>query len=494
MVFYQQRCTASIALTGFLTGILAVDWHCRETVTDTSPARLTITAPRDTLGHAPLKMTMLFLLLLRQSPIAATITQQPTPRSVLLEEMNAATELVVAENDQLAEQRSLLDARVLRWLGPETMRTPTEYSSQARPETGSPEDLAMFEATERLAQAKAENRALQENIAWIEETLEAKLEHTELPLGGLPWVFDGWENSGSTGYTWSVNISDPTVVGFFETEGKGRDTNSPGVCGGGRDFAYEFHALSPGDATVEIHHGRSWEVEKAVPKKVLRVTVPHPDDRAAAALSEVLSAARLESRELDEQLQALSLLVSADKSDGDGGVPEPLSDHGTTAPTSATANIEGQASAGSSAELFRIRQVIASRKARIRRAEAQLEREAAHTTAMKQVGNEQSQLEAENVALASKRDALKARHATLWEERNSYLEIQLAQQLRVHYEEGYLTSTIDGTKEEIELHEAQQGLEMLKKKGQLLKDEIADIEAELPELTAAVEQLRRQGQ
>ena len=82
--------------------------------------------------------------------------------------------------------------------------------------------------------------------------------HVDIHIGQLPYIFNGFDNGGSTGYAWSVQIENPTVVQFTRTSPSvGQDTRQ--LCGGGIDFAYEFHPTSVGDTDINIYHGRPWE-------------------------------------------------------------------------------------------------------------------------------------------------------------------------------------------------------------------------------------------
>ena len=77
-----------------------------------------------------------------------------------------------------------------------------------------------------------------------------------LKVGEDPFIYSGWDNGGSTGYTWKVDVSS-NAIGYFQTKNDQRSTAH--LCGGGMAFEYQFHPLQVGSSEVKIFHGRPWE-------------------------------------------------------------------------------------------------------------------------------------------------------------------------------------------------------------------------------------------
>ena len=96
----------------------------------------------------------------------------------------------------------------------------------------------------------------------------------DLEIGGKPFEYNGFDNGGSTGYQWSVEISDESAVKYIRTSGRGKDTSH--LCGGGRDFAFAFYAARPGKVTAKIYHARPW-LKKGKPECTIEFRIKECD-------------------------------------------------------------------------------------------------------------------------------------------------------------------------------------------------------------------------
>lgn len=119
----------------------------------------------------------------------------------------------------------------------------------------------------------------------------------ELKVGGEPHRFNGWHDS--TGYLWSYEVADESIVQTLETEGTGKREYG---CGGGREFEYEFHALAPGVTKVKISHARPWEKDSDLGGKSFTIHAVQP---AEEELQGALSKARSTLEELAARVKDL---------------------------------------------------------------------------------------------------------------------------------------------------------------------------------------------
>lgn len=123
---------------------------------------------------------------------------------------------------------------------------------------------------------------LEKTIADVVAEIEGKASIIEIKIGGEPFKKGGWDNSGSTGYTWSYEVANESLVKVNTAYG-GRDTTD--MVGGGQDFEYEFHGVAPGVSLVKVSHGQQWD-PNSVEKAIFKLHVIQPEEEE---LQEVLS-------------------------------------------------------------------------------------------------------------------------------------------------------------------------------------------------------------
>ena len=108
----------------------------------------------------------------------------------------------------------------------------------------SPEENAIHAAAKAVADARHELKDEKGHSHELHKELHTKLErlkHVQLAIGNLPHKIQKF-SQGSTGYTWSVESEDEEVVRTLTSYPEhGKDTSH--LCGGGRDFTLEFHAV-----------------------------------------------------------------------------------------------------------------------------------------------------------------------------------------------------------------------------------------------------------
>ena len=105
-------------------------------------------------------------------------------------------------------------------------------------------DDSMKQYIQELENDILEIRAMIAEIEKAIEDINQPDQVVDLEIGGKAYEYNGFDNGGSTGYQWSVEISDESVVKCMRTSGQGKDTSY--LCGGGRDFAFVFYAVRPG--------------------------------------------------------------------------------------------------------------------------------------------------------------------------------------------------------------------------------------------------------
>ena len=126
-----------------------------------------------------------------------------------------------------------------------------------------------------------------------------------LKVGEDPYIYSGWDNGGSTGYAWSVDVSS-NAIGYFKTTDDQRSTTH--LCGGGTAFEYHFHPIQEGSSEVKIYHGRPWENnnDDTPPKETILFHVGALNDEESSTLEalvqqaqETLEAYQLEANKLN---------------------------------------------------------------------------------------------------------------------------------------------------------------------------------------------------
>ena len=103
---------------------------------------------------------------------------------------------------------------------------------------------AIKEYIQELENDIVEIRSMNTEIEYAIEEINQPDQVVDLEIGGKAFVYNGFDNGGSTGYQWSVEISDESIVKCMRTSGQGKDTSY--LCGGGRDFGFMFYAVRPG--------------------------------------------------------------------------------------------------------------------------------------------------------------------------------------------------------------------------------------------------------
>jgi predicted secreted protein len=112
--------------------------------------------------------------------------------------------------------------------------------------------------------------------------------NVNLNIGEPPYIYSGWDNGGSTGYSWSVQSQNTDVIQYFrKIPDNGKNTTQ--LCGGGIEFNYEFHPVKPGSSEVKIFHGRPWETdENTTPKDTILFQVAKLSDEQSLELDSLI--------------------------------------------------------------------------------------------------------------------------------------------------------------------------------------------------------------
>lgn len=159
-------------------------------------------------------------------------------------------------------------------------------------------DASTGDISQALSCLESDARAKIEKVLAEQKTFEqAKGPTIELKVGGEPHRFNGWHNS--TGYVWSYEVADESIVQTLETKGIGQVKYGDG---GGREFEYEFHALAPGVTKVKISHARPWEKDSDLGGKSFTIHAVQP---AEEELQGTLSKARSTLEELAARVKDL---------------------------------------------------------------------------------------------------------------------------------------------------------------------------------------------
>lgn len=159
-------------------------------------------------------------------------------------------------------------------------------------------DASTGDISQALSCLESDARAKIEKVLAEQKTSEqAKGPTIELKVGGEPHRFNGWHNS--TGYVWSYEVADESIVQTLETKGTGQVKYGDG---GGREFEYEFHALAPGVTKVKISHARPWEKDSDLGGKSFTIHAVQP---AEEELQGTLSKARSTLEELAARVKDL---------------------------------------------------------------------------------------------------------------------------------------------------------------------------------------------
>eukprot|EP00931_Biecheleriopsis_adriatica_P006631 TRINITY_DN108007_c0_g1_i1.p1 TRINITY_DN108007_c0_g1~~TRINITY_DN108007_c0_g1_i1.p1 ORF type:complete len:454 (-),score=126.19 TRINITY_DN108007_c0_g1_i1:40-1401(-) len=296
-----------------------------------------------------------------------------------------------------------------------------------------------FAKQQEIEDLREEIQSTQKGIEEIKSELSKAITNVQLRIGGEPHKFSGWDNGGSTGYTWSCDIADEQVVKVLETQGKGRDTTA-GRCGGGRDFEYEFHGISPGQSIVKISHGRAWDPASA-DVTCFKIHVAEADEEE---LQTKLAKARAKHAELAETLK------------------EKRSDD-----TYNSGTITGTSPG---LELFEIRRASYNLEVKLDRVAGEDEENAI----MAELEREEKELDAEEQKLTLRKRELQSQLGSLQDELQELTGIgvlrkAVLEQSRRLYEEGSGMSAAEWKR--IQLEERQQQLETLRNQiGELERD------------------------